>query len=37
MHTQPASLGLDAGSLTQLHSSLCATPINSFDTPQLSQ
>jgi len=28
---------LDAGSLTQLYSSLCATPINSSNTPQLSQ
>ncbi len=35
--TLQAPQGLDAGSLTQLYSSLCATPINSSNTPQLSQ
>ncbi len=37
MHTQQAPPSLDAGSLTQLYSSLCATPVNSSNTPQLSQ
>ena len=39
IYTLQAPSGLDAaaGSLTQLYSSLCATPINSSNTPQLSQ
>lgn len=38
IHTQqaPSSLSLDAGSLTQRYSSLCATPMSS-KTPRLSQ
>ncbi len=36
-YTLQASASLDVSSLTQLYSSLCATPINSSSTPQLSQ